>query len=252
MLLKIYFLVYNRYNVEIAKEKLIRITDESIRHHFDKESGTHYFSIVDVIDIVTDSSDARNYWKVLKNRLKKSNPELVTSCNQLKMIAQDGKSYLTDTADSKTMLEIIQDISPSSVRPFQQYFDNIVSTDGHIRPPSLTEDPELELMVDAYETSKDIYVSVLIAGVATKDLSISVDCKTLTIKCTRLTQQGAPNLEDYLVQELYWGVFSRTISLPSLVDIDNSEASINHGLLTIKLPKIDLERTRIIKAKSLS
>src|SRR3989338_7101248 len=79
------------------------IKDDAIRHHFDEKSGKWYFSVVDVIAIITKSSDPRNYWKVLKNRLKKAQNKLVTECNQLKMLASDGKYYLTDVADEKTI-----------------------------------------------------------------------------------------------------------------------------------------------------
>ena len=63
---------------------------------------------MDVIGILTESTDARNYWKVLKNRLNKRQSELVTRCNQLKMKAKDGKYYFTDTADEETMIHIIE------------------------------------------------------------------------------------------------------------------------------------------------
>ncbi len=85
----------------MTKEIDIIIKDDTIRRQWDQKSKTWFFSVVDIIAIVTKSSDPRNYWKVLKSRLNKANPQLVTKCNQLKMPSIDGKSYLTDTADSE-------------------------------------------------------------------------------------------------------------------------------------------------------
>ena len=72
-----------------------------IRRHFDENTDTWYFSVVDIIQVLIQQSDyqaARNYWKVLKNRLNKEGSQSVTNCNRLKMEAADGKKYLTDVA----------------------------------------------------------------------------------------------------------------------------------------------------------
>lgn len=69
-----------------------------------------YFSVVDIIEILTESPNPRNYWKVLKHRLLKEGSQVVTKCNQLKMPAADGKNYKTDAADVETMFRIIQSI----------------------------------------------------------------------------------------------------------------------------------------------
>lgn len=90
-----------------------------IRRHFDENTGKWYFSITDVIALTTDSTDPRNYWKVLKNRLKNTNYELVTKCNQLKMPSKDGKSYLTDVADAETIIEIIKCIPRAKIEIFK-------------------------------------------------------------------------------------------------------------------------------------
>ena len=99
--------------------------NEPVRHYFDKNSGKWYFSIVDVVGIITESTDARNYWKVLKNRLKKAQNQLVTFCNQLKMQSGDGKFYKTDVADKDTVLKIIEIISPEYIPLFHKYFATI-------------------------------------------------------------------------------------------------------------------------------
>ena len=82
--------------------------DYKIRRVYDEESETWYFSVVDIIQVLIQQPDyqaARNYWKVLKNRLNKEGSETVTKCNRLKMEASDGKQYLTDVADPETLLE---------------------------------------------------------------------------------------------------------------------------------------------------
>jgi len=71
-----------------------------------EEAQKWYFSVVDVIEILTDSADPNNYWKVLKFRLKKEGNESVTNCNQLKMESADGKLYLTDVSDTEQILRL--------------------------------------------------------------------------------------------------------------------------------------------------
>ena len=98
------------------KTKAIAIFEgHKIRRLWDEEKELWYFSVVDVVGVLSGSVDARNYWKVLKNRLKKEGGEVVTKCNQLKMVAADGKYYLTDAVDTETMLRLIQSI-PSGRR----------------------------------------------------------------------------------------------------------------------------------------
>jgi hypothetical protein len=87
------------------------IKDGAIRREYDQNSKKWHYSIVDIITLTTKSSDPRNYWKVLKNRLKKKDSDLVTKCNQLKMKAKDGKNYLTDVADESTLRLILESIS---------------------------------------------------------------------------------------------------------------------------------------------
>ena len=89
-------------------EKVQIFQDKKVRTHWDAEREEWYFSVVDVDAVLTDSPDPRNYWKVLKHRLKAEGNETVTNCNQLKMLASDGKMRLTDVADTKQLLRIIQ------------------------------------------------------------------------------------------------------------------------------------------------
>jgi len=92
----------------MTKETAIKVFNEKqIRTHWDDENEKWYFSIVDVVGVLSESENPNNYWKVLKNRLKKEGSELVTNCNQLKMQSSDGKFYKTDVADTEQLFKKI-------------------------------------------------------------------------------------------------------------------------------------------------
>lgn len=123
-----------------------------VRSSWDEETETWYYSIVDVVGILTDQPDARhasNYWKVLKNRLAKEGCELVTNCNQLKMPAEDGKMRLTDVADAELLLRIIQSIPSPKAEPFKQWLAEV----GKERLEEI-EDPELAISRAIYTYRK--------------------------------------------------------------------------------------------------
>ena len=115
----------------------------------------------------------------------------------------------------------------------------------------VTEEPqEGELAVDVYQTSDSIIIQAMVAGVASDDLSVSVTREMVTIKGKREAPKGVSS-ENYFFQELYWGAFSRTVLLPAEVETEDVEATEKHGLLSIKLPKIDKDRKQTIKIKSI-
>ena len=93
--------------------------DKNIRTAWDNDAEKWYFSIVDVVSVLTDSVDGRKYWNKLKQRLKEEGNELVTNCHQLKMKASDGKNRLTDVADTEQLLRIIQSIPSPKAEPFK-------------------------------------------------------------------------------------------------------------------------------------
>ena len=117
--------------------------DKRIRTAWDEEKEEWYFSVVDVVAVLTDQPDyqaARNYWKVTKKRLKDEGNETVTACNQLKMTASDGKKRLTDVADTEQLLRIIQSIPSPKAEPFKLWLAQI----GRERIEE-TIDPELTI-----------------------------------------------------------------------------------------------------------
>lgn len=100
-------------------ENLALFQEQKIRRHRDEKLEKRYFSVIDIVWVLSESKNPRNYWKVLKNRLLKEWSEVVTFCNQLKMIASDGKKYLTDVADVETILRLVQSIPSPNAEPFK-------------------------------------------------------------------------------------------------------------------------------------
>lgn len=91
----------------MTKENAIRLfQDQKVRVQWDNEKEKWFFSIVDIIGILTESPNPRKYWSVLKTRLKKEGSELTTKCSQLKMQSADGKFYMTDVADTEQLLRL--------------------------------------------------------------------------------------------------------------------------------------------------
>ena len=124
-------------------DKIQLFEDKRIRTAWDEEKEEWYFSIVDVVAMLTEQPDyqaARNYWKVTKKRLKDEGNETVTSCNQLKMTASDGKKRLTDVADTEQLLRIIQSIPSPKAEPFKLWLAQV----GRERIEE-TIDPELTI-----------------------------------------------------------------------------------------------------------
>ena len=131
-------------------DKLQLFQEQKIRTHWDEKEEKWYFSIIDIVEILTEQKDyqgARNYWKVLKHRLLKEGNETVTNCNRLKMLSADGKMRLTDVADTKDVFRLIQSIPSKKAEPFKQWLAQV----GKERLDEI-ENPEL-----AQERMKEIY-----------------------------------------------------------------------------------------------
>ena len=112
------------------------------------------------------------------------------------------------------------------------------------------EAEEAELTVDVYQTEHEIIIQTMVAGVKPDDLELTIARNMITIRGKR-EESRVINEEDYFTKELYWGAFSRTILLPQEVEPEESEATERHGLLTIKLKKIDKDKKHSVKVKSL-
>jgi hypothetical protein len=105
----------------------IKIFDnKKVRTLWDEELEKWYISIVDVVAVLTDSPNARKYWSVLKTRLKAEGSQLTTNCSQLKMQSADGKSYLTDVADTEQLFRLIQSIPSPKAEPLNGYEKEVI------------------------------------------------------------------------------------------------------------------------------
>lgn len=110
------------------KNNLAVFEEYKIRRHYDEETETWFFSVIDIVQALTQQPDyqlARNYWKVLKNRLKNEGSQLVTKCNRLKLEASDGKKYLTDVANAETLLRLIQSIPSPKAEPIKLWLAKV-------------------------------------------------------------------------------------------------------------------------------
>jgi len=117
---------------------IVKFEKGKVRRHWDEDKELWFFSVVDIVGVLTESEDSRNYWKVLKHRLKEEGSQLVTKCNQLKLKASDGKKYLTDVADTETILRLVQSIPSPKAEPFKLWLAKV----GYERIEEV-EDPEL-------------------------------------------------------------------------------------------------------------
>jgi hypothetical protein len=128
-----------------AKDSIKLFDNKKVRTLWDNEMEKWYISIVDVIEILTESPNPRKYWSVLKTRLKKEGSELATNCSQLKLTASDGKKYLTDVADTEQLFRLIQSIPSPKAEPFKLWLAKVASERlDEMQDPELTIDRALE------------------------------------------------------------------------------------------------------------
>lgn len=130
----------NQFAIQLFEQQQVRIV-------WDVEVEKYYFSIVDVVQILTDSADGRKYWNKLKQRLKAEGNESVTNCHQLKLPAADGKKYKTDVADLEQLFRLIQSIPSKKAEPIKQWLAEL----GSMRVDQMI-DPELtfQMAVEDY------------------------------------------------------------------------------------------------------
>ena len=127
----------------VMKNNLVIFEDYNIRRLYDEKTETWYFSVVDIIQALTQQADfqtARKYWNKLKERLSKEGSEVVTNCHQLKMAAEDGKQRLTDVATPQTLLRLIQSVPSPKAEPIKLWLAKV----GYERMQEIA-DPERAL-----------------------------------------------------------------------------------------------------------
>ena len=122
------------------KKYLAIFEGNQIRRFWDENKELWYFSVVDVIAVLTDSNNPRKYWNKLAQRLRNEGSESVTKCHQLKFLSKDGKKYLSDAADTETLLRLIQSIPSPNAEPFKLWLARV----GYERLEE-TADPELAI-----------------------------------------------------------------------------------------------------------
>ena len=110
----------------MAEDNKIQLFEgQQVRYVWDGEKEKYFFSIVDVIKVLTDSENPRKYWSVLKTRLKQEGSELATNCSQLKLPSSDGKKYLSDVADTEQVFRLIQSIPSKKAEPFKLWLASL-------------------------------------------------------------------------------------------------------------------------------
>lgn len=128
----------------MTKEKtIINFEDYNIRRHYDEDRDLWYFSVIDIVAVLTEQKEykkAKTYWTTLKNRLKEEGSEVVTNCDQLKMLAKDGKKRLTDVASTETILRLVQSVPSKKAEPIKLWLAKV----GYERMQE-TIDPEISI-----------------------------------------------------------------------------------------------------------
>ncbi|MEX0935120.1 MAG: Hsp20/alpha crystallin family protein [Candidatus Paceibacterota bacterium] len=133
----------------------------------------------------------------------------------------------------------------------EEEFDPYDDEDEHHEEEDVSTDieEEAQLAIDLYQTSTEIVIQTMVAGVRPDDLDISISREVVTISGRREGPRGISD-GDYLQRELYWGQFKRTVMLPDEIEVDEAEATENHGLLIIRLPKLNKDQKTKLKVKS--
>ena len=141
---------------------------KKVRSQWNEQEKKWYFSIVDVIAVLTESPNPRKYWSVLKTRLKQEGSQLATNCSQLKMQSADGKSYLTDVADTGQLLRLVQSVPSPKAEPFKLWLAQV----GSERLDEI-ENPELasQRIRDIYKAKgySDEWIEKRMRGIAVRD-----------------------------------------------------------------------------------
>lgn len=167
---------------------------------------------------------------------------------------QDSKKFFeeltaADSSDPKT-LNIIEESEKEEKKIKEKKVGRTAVEQKKEKEPSedIFEEGEGQLTIDVYQNPDEIIVESTIAGVKPEDLDVSITNEAVTIRGKREKQETVKD-EDYFYQECYWGKFSRSIILPQEIDADKAVASLKNGILTIRLPKLNRQKSKKLKVK---
>ena len=239
----------------MTKETAIKLfQDQRVRVEWDNDQEKWFFSIVDIIGILTESANPRKYWSVLKTRLKKEGSELATNCSQLKMLSADGKYYKTDVADTEQLLRLIQSIPSPNAEPFKLWLAKV----GYERIEE-TEDPEkafdrametylkkgysanwINQRLKSIEVRKELTDEWDMRGVK-KGLEYAILTDEITQAWTGLTTKEYKDFKDLKKENLRDNMTNLELVLNMLAEATTTEISKE------KKPKSFLENKKIAK-----
>ena len=239
----------------MTKETAIKLfQDQRVRVEWDNDQEKWFFSIIDIIGILTASANPRKYWSVLKTRLKKEGSELATNCSQLKMLSADGKYYKTDVSDTEQLLRLIQSIPSPNAEPFKLWLAKV----GYERIEE-TEDPEkafdrametylkkgysanwINQRLKSIEVRKELTDEWDIRGVK-KGLEYAILTDEITQAWTGLTTKEYKDFKDLKKENLRDNMTNLELVLNMLAEATTTEISKE------KKPKSFLENKKIAK-----
>ena len=232
-------------------DKIQIFEDKKIRTAWNEETEEWYFSVVDVIGVLTDSPNPNNYWKVLKKRLKDEGNESVTNCNQLKLKShKDGKKYKTDVADTEQLLRIIQSIPSPKAEPFKMWLAQV----GRERieetiDPELAIDRAFETYLKKGYTREWIYQRLLSIKVRNeltgewdahgvqKGIEYAILTDEITKAWSGMTTRQYKNLKGLKKENLRDNMSTTEIVLNMLAEVSATEISKTDNPTTLNVAK---------------
>ena len=152
---------------------------------------------------------------------------------------------LSGVAEESTSIEPVIEPVKSSNIPVKEKKNSVKSESGLAE---LMEEGEGQLAIDVYQTPEEIIVESTIAGVNPEDLDVDITPESVTVRGKRIREKKVQD-EDYFYQECYWGKFSRSIILPQEIDPENAVATLKNGVLMIKMPKLNRQKSKKLKVK---
>ena len=152
---------------------------------------------------------------------------------------------LSNVSEEATSIEPVIEPVKSSTIPVREKKNAAKSESGLAE---LMEEGEGQLAIDVYQTPEEIIVESTIAGVDPEDLDVDITPESVTVRGKRIREKKVQD-EDYFYQECYWGKFSRSIILPQEIDPENAVATLKNGVLMIKMPKLNRQKSKKLKVK---